>query len=147
MNLSSLLRIGTIPTTNKWFLIHTREWYRRRHIGMDPVNKCIRAYQRKSGCFQVHGRIRIRYRRSMDENNESLSQYSLASKMARIDNQGCCKKWWPQRENYQLRSGNGGHPVTVDSVGEYWSHNSWNNPGTQQRHSCMLAGNNHVTKV
>ena len=36
-NSSSLLRIGTIPTINKWFLIHTREWERRGHLGLEQV--------------------------------------------------------------------------------------------------------------
>ena len=37
MNLSSLLRIGPILTINKWFSIHTGEWERRWHLGMDKV--------------------------------------------------------------------------------------------------------------
>ena len=65
------------------------------NIDIDEINynKCIRANQMKSGWCQVHGRIRIRCRRSMDEHTGSLSQYSLSSKISRKDNQGCCKRW------------------------------------------------------
>ena len=39
--MSYLLRIGPIPTINKWFLIHTREWDHRWHLGLDHVwNDC-----------------------------------------------------------------------------------------------------------
>ena len=38
INSSSLLRIGPISTINKWFSVHTREWDRRGHLGMDPVS-------------------------------------------------------------------------------------------------------------
>ena len=35
--MSSLLRICPNFTINKWLSIHTREWDRRGHLGMDPV--------------------------------------------------------------------------------------------------------------
>ena len=31
------MRIYPIPTINKWFSIHTREWYHRGHLGLDTV--------------------------------------------------------------------------------------------------------------
>ena len=31
------MRIGNIPTINRWFLVHTREWECRWHLGMDQV--------------------------------------------------------------------------------------------------------------
>ena len=34
---SYLLRIGFINTINKLFLMYTREWDRREHLGMDPI--------------------------------------------------------------------------------------------------------------
>ena len=33
-----LSKIGYIPMINKWFLIHTREWERRGHLGLDQAN-------------------------------------------------------------------------------------------------------------
>ena len=36
---SSLLRICPIPTTNKWFPIHTREWDGRGHLGLEQVTR------------------------------------------------------------------------------------------------------------
>ena len=37
LNSRYLLRIGPIPTINKWFLLHTREWERRGHIELEQV--------------------------------------------------------------------------------------------------------------
>ena len=37
INYISLSRIGPIPTIDKWFLIHTIELERRRHLGTEQV--------------------------------------------------------------------------------------------------------------
>ena len=44
INLSSLLRIGPIPTINKWFSIHTREWEQRGSLGLEQVINNISKY-------------------------------------------------------------------------------------------------------
>ena len=35
------MRIGPIPTMNKWFSIHTREWERRGHLRLEKVHSGI----------------------------------------------------------------------------------------------------------
>ena len=48
MHMSSILRIGIIPTIQELFSLRTREWDRRGDLGLEPVKNELKIIRREA---------------------------------------------------------------------------------------------------